>query len=746
MATGLTRTDHQQDCSLDRSQMPALPVASQQKPIGPLLISLFALTIFVSAYLLFQVQPLISKYILPWFGGSPTVWTTAMLFFQCVLFGGYVYAHLVSRHGSPWVQKWLHLLLLLLAAALAVFVLPSESMKPIGDEEPIGKILLLLGTSVGLPYFVLATTGPLLQHWFVRAGGGGAVFRLYALSNVGSFIALLSFPYLFEPFFELPQLGRFWTYGFWGFAILCATVVVMVGRYAKAAPVVAEASTPASPELLMQPSLQQRLLWIGLPALASLAFIATTDHVSHDIAPEPRLWIATLSLYLLTFILSFDHPRWYQRKWVAVLALLSIVFLTGRNEIPGWFGQEWDYSMSEVRWTYLSSMFLVCFMSHGELYRLRPGNPRYLTEFYLWMSFGGACGGLFVALVATNFFSDFHEWPLYLVAAVVLGSTIIVAKEQGTKKTAWSLALIATALVLFLMDPLHMRAEENPDYTDTRLHQSRNFYGTVSVMERRHHQNPVEDYRVFYSGQITHGMQYLDASRRRLPVTYYGHESGVGETLGYALSQHQSVSVAIIGLGAGTLATYARPTDHFDFYEINPEAADVADRWFDNVSACVAKDKRVIIGDARLKMEQLGDDVMYDVIVLDAFTGGAVPIHLLTREAFQIYRRHLKADGFIAINITNGYLNLYPVVKRQAEELNMGFRHKFQPSDPDRHIRKNMFFILTRDGQYLKQYPSISRKYFNDQGVMVREEDPNIANVPLWTDHFSSLTPIELND
>jgi spermidine synthase len=707
-----------------------------------MLISLFALTIFTSAYLLFQVQPLISKFILPWFGGSPTVWTTAMLFFQCVLFGGYVYAHFVSRHGSPWVQKWIHLLLLIAAAVMAVFVLPGESMKPMGNEEPIGKILLLLGASVGLPYFVLATTGPLLQYWFVRAGGGGAVFRLYALSNVGSFIALLSFPYLFEPFFELPQLGRFWTYGFWAFAILCATVVVLAANYASATNVVTDGTTPAPPGLLDPPSLLQRLLWVGLPALASLAFIATTDHVSHDIAPEPRLWIATLSLYLLTFILSFDHPRWYQRKWIAVLALISIVFLSGRNEIPGWFGQEWDYSLSDVRWTFLSSMFLVCFMSHGELYRLRPTNPRYLTEFYLWMSFGGACGGLFVALVATNFFSDFHEWPLYLVAAIVLASTIILSKV----KPAGVLALILAALVLFLTDPLHMRGDSNPDYTDVRLHQSRNFYGTVSVMERRHHGNPVEDYRVFYSGQITHGMQYLDASRRRLPVTYYGRESGVGETLGYAQSRYQSVNVAIIGLGAGTLATYARPSDDFDFYEINPDAAKVADQWFDNVSASLARSKQVIIGDARLKMEQLGDDVVYDVIVLDAFNGGAVPIHLLTREAFQIYRHHLRPDGFIAINITNGYLNLYPVVKRQAEALNMGFRHKFQSSDPDQHIRKNMFFILTNDRQYLQQYPSVSRKYFNDQGVMIREDDPNIADVPLWTDHFSSLTPIELKD
>jgi spermidine synthase len=322
----------------------------------------------------------------------------------------------------------------------------------------------------------------------------------------------------------------------------------------------------------------------------------------------------------------------------------------------------------------------------------------------------------------------------------------LILKDNKAKKSAWFLVLIAVALVSFLTDSLRMREESNPDYTDTRLHQSRNFYGTVSVMERRYHQKPAEDYRVFYSGQITHGMQYLDASRRRLPVTYYGRESGVGETMSYAQSRHPSMSVAIIGLGAGTLATYARPSDFFDFYEINPEAVKVADRWFDNVSTCLAQEKRVIIGDARLKMEQLDDNALYDIIVLDAFTGGAVPIHLLTREAFQIYRNHLKRDGFIVINITNGYLNLYPVVKRQAEALNMGFRHKFQPSEPDRHIRKNMFFILTKDGQYLQQYPSVSRKYFNDQGLMAREEDPNLADVPLWTDHFSSLTPIELKD
>jgi hypothetical protein len=251
---------------------------------------------------------------------------------------------------------------------------------------------------------------------------------------------------------------------------------------------------------------------------------------------------------------------------------------------------------------------------------------------------------------------------------------------------------------------------------------------------------------VFYSGNVTHGVQYLDPAKRRLPVSYYSEGSGVGETLRYAQGRQSSMRVAIIGLGAGTLATYARETDDYDFYEINPEAVQVANRWFDNVPNCRAKTKQVIVGDARLKLEQLADDVRYDVIVLDAFTGGSVPIHLLTREAFQIYQRHLKPDGFIAVHITNGYLNLYPVVRKQAEALGMGFRNKYLPSDLDRHIRHNHYVIVTNDREYLQRYPSVNRKYFDDNGVFIREEDPNLPGVPLWTDHFSSLNPIELHD
>jgi hypothetical protein len=729
-------------------------IATITPPIDRKSVMLFALTIFVSAYLLFQVQPLISKFILPWFGGSPSVWTAAMLFFQCVLFGGYVYAHVISRFGSPRVQSWTHIVLLLSAAALAIFVVPGQALKPTGSEEPIGQILLLLGVSVGVPYFCLATTGPLIQYWFTQVWPDRSVFRLYALSNIGSFLALLSFPYLFEPYFELTEMGHFWTLGFWVFVLLCAAVTLQVRRLSHVFPAV-HVTPEHVQSTVTPPSMLQRVRWVLLPALASLAFIATTDHVSHNIAPEPRLWIATLALYLLTFIVSFDHPRWYRRSWVALASLAAVLLISGYKEFPGWLGFELDFGVSEVRWSHLIAMFLVCFMAHGELYRLRPANSKHLTEFYLWMSFGGACGGLFVALVATNFFADYYEWSLFLIAAIGLAGFIVRQEivrlgKPGSGKIASTATVLAGllfgGLVLYWNDPFHLRSSSEEGYTDTRTYQSRNFYGTISVSERRYRDDPTNDFRVYYSGNVTHGLQFIDPAKSRLPTTYYSAESGVGETLEYAKAKKSSLRVAIVGLGAGTLATYARPADHYDFYEINPAAARVANEWFDNVPNCRAQTKQVIIGDARLKIEQLPDDVQYDVIALDAFSGGSVPIHLLTREAFEIYKRHLKPDGFIAIHITNAYLNLYPVVKRQAEHLGIGYRNKYQRPDQDRRVRHNHYFVMTNDREYLQRFPSENRKHYDDQGTLIRVDDPNLPNVPLWTDHFSSLNSIEINN
>lgn len=747
------------------------------RPLSRLsIVMLFGLTIFVSAFLLFQVQPMVSKAILPWFGGGPAVWTAAMLFFQCVLFGGYLYAHALGTISSPRRQAIIHLVLLAVAAVFARWVVPDAALRPSGDEAPVGRIVWILTATVGLPYFCLASTGPLLQHWFARGGAGGSVYRLYALSNVGSLLALLSFPYLFEPWFDLPTIGAGWTWGFWLFAAACALIAVMqVKAMPAAAGVVGVSAAPLSSLAGREPARRagwgERAGWVLLPALASMLFIATTDHASHDIAPEPRLWILTLSLYLLSFIVSFDHPRWYRAGWVAAAALVSVLFIAGRHAIPELFGGYWGYGLSELRWIHGVMLFLVCFVCHGELYRRRPADTAQLTGYYLWMSFGGACGGLFVALVATHLFNDFYEWSIGLGAAAALcvlvidreirarsaaatrssaggavGGSAVEAPPSRRPALTWAVLVLCTALAFWWDNPLRGRVSHMDGAVETTLDQTRNFYGVVVVRERRFPADSARDHRVFYSGQITHGVQFLAPERLRAPLSYYGPESGVGETYRYLMARSPAADVAIIGLGAGALASYARPTDRYDFFEINPDVERVARTWFTYLPQAPAAELRVITGDARLKMEQLPPERRYDMIVLDAFSGGSVPVHLLTREAFAVYARHLKPDGFLVVHITNAYLNLYPVVMRQAEALGMRVRSRFQDKDPDRFIRENHYMILTHDARYLSAYPSVHRPLLDAQGRVIGSRNDDIPGVGLWTDHFSSITPLEWRD
>lgn len=710
----------------------------------------FALTIFVSAFLLFQVQPLLSKQILPWFGGSPAVWTTAMLFFQSLLCLGYLYAHGLSRLKSRTLQARIHVLLLVASAALATRVLPGLELRPESPDSPVLQVLSILGLSVGLPYFCLATTGPLLQHWFTRTPHAHSVFRLYALSNIGSFLALLSFPYLLEPWLDLGQMAGLWTAGYWAFALMCLPVAMGFGQ----APMPqALYSEPALGPLAQPPSLGilRRASWVGLPALASLVFIAATDQISHDIAPEPRLWITTLCLYLLTFIFTFDNPRWYRPRLVALCSLVLIAATAGFRDIPAWLGWDWNYGVNELRWLHYALLFALCLLCHGELYRRRPSEPGHLTEFYLCMSVGGASGGLFVTLVATHGFDDYHEWLMALALACVLAAAVLFRspseRPRGEQVTMRRLAGAATALGMIgllwgLMNPWSWREVRTADYSEVLLDQARNFYGTVTVTELRFPAEPHKDERIFFSGNVTHGQQFLSPERRYEPTTYYARDSGIGQTLQWVMDRKPHASVALIGLGAGTLANYARDTDRYDFYEINPEAVRIAQRWFDNLASCKAREKRLLLGDARLRMEQLPADQRYDVIVLDAFTGGSVPIHLLTREAFAIYGRHLAPDGHLAINITNAYLHLYPVVKGQAQALGMPFRHRHQDLDDDRNVRRNLHFIMTHDRDYLAAFPSVDGRITDEAGRLLRTEPQDIPGLRLWTDQFSSIGPI----
>ena len=435
---------------------------------------------------------------------------------------------------------------------------------------------------------------------------------------------------------------------------------------------------------------------------------------------------------------------------------MAILLLSGRDHIPGWFGLEIHFGAFELRWSHFITMFLICFVCHGELVRLRPRASEYLTEFYLYMSFGGACGGLIVTLVATNYFNDYYEWFLCLVAGLGISLAVIAGsipswqnastRIDSTKISLAAVFILSVGAVYFWLDPFKRMQTATEDFSTTRLHQSRNFYGAVSVKDLVHHTDPRENYRIFFSGQILHGMQFTHPDRMTSPAAYYSRGSGVGETIEYAKSEYPSIRVAIVGLGAGTLANYARESDQYDFYEINPDVITIAVEQFDNLRLCKATEQRMILGDARLKLEQSASDVLYDVIALDAFSGGSVPTHLLTKEAFAIYRKHLKPHGFMVANITNGYLNLYPVLKRQAEHLEMGFRYKSDPPRSNLRIRRSKYFIVTNDQSYLAKYPSVNSKFYDDDGVLLSEEDPEIPGVPLWSDHFSSINAIELRD
>ncbi len=726
-------------------------------------IALFALTIFVSAFLLFQVQPMVSKAILPWFGGGPAVWTAAMLFFQCALFGGYLYAHGLASLKSVRQQAVIHIVLLASAAWLAQAVIPDPALRPQGEQSPVSQILWILTLCVGLPYFCLASTGPLLQHWFARTGVAGSVYRLFALSNLGSLLALLSFPYLFEPWFELSVIGRGWAWGFWVFAVACAVVAWTQARAAEAQPLAAAPSHTAAAATHTAPvsrisQWQDIVAWVLLPALASMLFIATTDQASHNIAPEPRLWILTLSIYLLSFIVSFDHSRWYRPGLVATLTLFAVLFVAGRHAIPEWFGVHWGYGATELRYLFSLMLFLVCLLCHGELYRRRPADPSRLTGYYLWMSFGGACGGLFVALVATHAFNDFHEWPIGLAAAAAL-SVLVIDRQWRARRQAsshapasgslrmqparWVAVAVCASFAFWWDSPIRGRATSVPGAVEATLDQSRNFYGVVAVVERRFPAEPARDHRVFYSGQVTHGIQPLSPELMRQPVSYYNLDSGIGLALQYLNARQDKVDVAITGLGAGTVALYARPKDRYDFFEINPQAERIARNWFTFLGDSQAQKVQVLIGDARLTFAQLPESQRYDMILLAAFSGGSVPVHLLTREAFSAYAAHLKPDGFLVVNITNAYLNLYPVVKRQAEALGLEVRSRFQESDPRRFIRENHYMILTRDAEFLRTHPSVDRPIRDAQGRIIGTAQTDIPGVGLWTDNFSSITPLE---
>jgi len=551
----------------------------------------FALTIFTGAFLLFLVQPLIGKYILPWFGGTPGVWTTCMLFFQMVLLAGYAYAHFLSRWLQPRGQAAVHLGVLL--ASLAVLpIIPGDAWKPKPGDAPITHILLLLGATIGLPYFVVSTTGPLMQSWFARLNPGKSPYRLYALSNIGSLLALLAYPFLIEPNFARKLQALSWGWGLVAYVLFAAWCVRLVWVRGFAAQTPADGHL-AEEEPAEEPSLRRKFLWLALPACASALLLATTNKLTQDVAVIPFLWVLPLSLYLLTFILCFDANQWYWRPLFlpAMLACFGwlIYVLANINDV----GIGWQVP------AFCLTLFVGCMVCHGELYALKP-HPRWLTSFYLMISLGGAIGGFLVAVVAPHVFKSYAELAWSCGACAVLVWLVClpnwrVPGFQWWRFHAW-LAGSLVALAVCLAFYIQSRERDNV------VEATRNFYGAMSVLEYGK-ETPGSRYLLLQHGRITHGFQLTDPDQRRRITSYYGEQSGVA--LAIRNFPRPQKRIGVVGLGTGTTAAFGEKGDYVRIYEINEEVRRIATSHFTFIkdTQAVGGKVDVIMGDARLSME-----------------------------------------------------------------------------------------------------------------------------------------------
>ena len=684
----------------------------------------FALTILLSAFLLFQVQPLVSKAILPWFGGCPAVWTTCMLFFQTLLFGGYLYAHLLQRRLAPRNQVAVHLVLVVVALAVLP-IIPGPGQRPVDSSNPTGRILLLLAATVGLPYFVLSATSPLVQAWFGHRCPGRSPYRLYALSNFGSLAALLSYPLFFEPTFDLPKQSTLWSGAFLIYGALCVASLTCLWHLRNWQWLATDSLSPGNDSNASSapgsdpsaPTWRDRAGWLLLPACASLMLLAATNHVCQDVAVVPLLWVMPLALYLLSFIICFDHARWYVRPVWAGAAVVALVGAAANDSQHA----STPLNLLQELLLYFAMLFFACMVCHGELARRKP-NPRYLTEFYLLIAAGGALGGLFVAVVAPLVFSSYLEWPIGMALSGVLALGLLnpVRLRGRTQLVRYLAMVLVVGTALSCWAYWRFKPSRTVD-------QARNFFGVIAVQEY-YPSDPTKHQFLLVHGRITHGCQFTDPVKRRWPTSYYGEESGVGQAIRY-FQRSGGVRVGAIGLGTGTLAAYAKPGDVFRFYEINPEVLRMARQHFHYLGDCRGR-WDVVLGDARLSLEAESPQ-RFQLLVLDAFSGDAIPTHLLTGEAFDVYQRHLAPGGVIAVHVSNKYLRLVPVVRRLADHGDMKTTRICAKGDEQRLLNGNEWVLVTRNGAFLRAHPC--KPSFS-------AEDDQI--VPLWTDQYSNLFQI----
>lgn len=621
----------------------------------------------MGSFLLFQVQPVIGRYILPWFGGGASVWTACMLFFQIFLLGGYAYAYLLTRYLPPRKQVVLHLALLS-ASLLLMPVTPAETWKPVDSNNPVFRIVVLLCFTIGGPFLLLASTGPLIQKWFSGSFPHQSPYRLFALSNFASLLALLSYPFIIEPFIGIKIQTQFWSFGYIVFALAvgwCAACVYLESGSQNQ-------DVPRDDEDESAPAMGPVLLWLALSACGVVVLLASTNEVTQNIFPIPFLWVLPLSLYLASFILCFENERWYVRKiWVTVfcVSIFPAVFLFHFGKVDSLVYQ---IALCSI------TLFSACMVCHGELARLKPVS-RYLTSFYLWIAFGGALGGVFVNLIAPSLFDRYWEYPIgllgvYLLVGICgfreqkLSNTLPSRKVRTKEKSSvfknaspvkWAWGTLGLVFLFLYGGSIYIL-----ESMDIASH--RNFYGRLHVTEVE--KQPGFRLRSLVDGQITHGEQFLKPDYRKIPTLYFRYESGVGVAVRH-FNEKKNLRMGVIGLGAGTISSYTRQGDVLRFYELNPAVEQVAYKYFYYLKDCQA-DYKIIMGDARVSLErELAESggQNFDILVVDAFSSDNIPVHLATREAFALYWKHLNHNGILAFHISNAYLDLTPVIRNLAD-------------------------------------------------------------------------------
>ena len=674
--------------------------------------------------MLFLIEPIAGKRLLPLLGGSAAVWTACLVFFQCALLLGYLAAHWLVTRTRPRVQSAAYLVFLALSLVqLALAVDPRLRAAP---THPIASVLWLLTLLIGLPFVTLAASSPLLQAWYARSWLDGIAddvsttegatrehvqaqpYRLYAISNVGSLLALLVYPWLIEPRWSLHDQTITLVAGFGLLGVVCAAITVSMRRTR------AENAIELGVELGEPPahSTRDRVLWVSLAACGSLLLSAVTTHISQNVATIPLLWIAPLVAYLLSFVVAFGGERWRPQWLMLAFALIGLgtagyLVYKGILHTP----------ILRAASMFCGALFLLCVFLHAELYRRRPPAHE-LTTFYFYIAAGGAFGAILVGVIAPTVLTGNYELAAGLCFVAALGFTV-------TWSLGW-LARIAWASVFGLMVWIVV-TQVRADRVNS-LVRIRNFYGTLHVTQALEGDLQATS-RTLYNGVISHGQEVFREDLRRTPTTYYGHPSGVGLAIDLCCGDRPR-RVGIIGLGAGTIAAYGRAGDVFRFYDINPAVEGVARNYFTYLRDSPAQ-VDVVIGDARVSLEA-EQPQRYDVIAVDAFSSDAIPVHLINQQALALYRRHLAPGGIVAFHVSNRYLDLKPVVAQLAADAGLRVAYIDADGDDAKDVWAADWVLVTDNERFLNQsaVDSVS------QGITIPR------SLRLWTDDYNSLVPI----